>query len=57
MIPLGLQELWKEGLEKKEFVLKLCGAGGGGLLLGLKAPTANNLVCQFPTISLEAGEN
>ena len=34
MIPLGFEEIWEKGLEGKTFLLKLCGAGGGGLLLG-----------------------
>lgn len=35
MIPQLYQETWKRGLEKEEFHLKLCGAGGGGFLLGI----------------------
>lgn len=35
MIPTLYQKLWKEGVESKEFSLKLCGAGGGGFLLGI----------------------
>jgi mevalonate kinase len=34
MIPGDFHELWMEGMEKHEFFLKLCGAGGGGFLLG-----------------------
>ena len=34
MIPDGFKDLWLEGLEKHEFFLKICGAGGGGFLLG-----------------------
>lgn len=34
MIPKGFEELWEEGLESGRFYLKLCGAGGGGFLLG-----------------------
>jgi len=30
MICPSVEELWLEGLESKEFYLKLCGAGGGG---------------------------
>lgn len=26
-------EIWKKGLDKKEFFLKICGAGGGGFML------------------------
>ncbi len=35
MIPRGFEEIWEKGLESKTFLLKLCGAGGGGLLTGL----------------------
>ncbi|RLA64748.1 MAG: mevalonate kinase [Epsilonproteobacteria bacterium] len=35
MIPKTFQELWKKGLKSEEFYLKLCGAGGGGYLLGM----------------------
>lgn len=34
MIPRGFEQLWEEGLETGQFYLKLCGAGGGGFLLG-----------------------
>lgn len=35
MIPESFQALWKEGLTSGNFALKLCGAGGGGFLLGM----------------------
>lgn len=34
MIPPGFFDAWNHGLETGEFYLKLCGAGGGGFLLG-----------------------
>jgi len=34
MIPVDFMNIWQEGLEKHDFFLKLCGAGGGGFLLG-----------------------
>ncbi len=34
MIPAGFEKIWEEGLTTKTCFLKLCGAGGGGLLLG-----------------------
>jgi mevalonate kinase len=34
MIPEDLLPLWEAGLDSGEFALKLCGAGGGGFLLG-----------------------
>ena len=35
MIPDFLVKIWQEGLESNDFYLKLCGAGGGGFMLGL----------------------
>ncbi len=35
MIPKAYLDLWKKGLESEMFYLKLCGAGGGGFLLGI----------------------
>ncbi|MGE3610189.1 MAG: mevalonate kinase [Bacteriovoracaceae bacterium] len=34
MIPTQMRGLWSRGLETNDFILKLCGAGGGGFLLG-----------------------
>ncbi len=34
MIPPGLYDIWKHGLISGAYVLKLCGSGGGGFLLG-----------------------
>lgn len=34
MIPPGIQTIWKHGLESGDFSLKLCGSGGGGMMLG-----------------------
>lgn len=35
MIPTIFQDIWQTGLEGHQFYLKLCGAGGGGFLLGM----------------------
>ncbi len=40
MIPNLYRDLWKNSLEKDDFYLKLCGAGGGGFLMGF-APNFN----------------
>ena len=45
MIPLEVQSIWKQGLDNGDFVLKLCGAGGGGHILGF---SKNN---SFETLS------
>ncbi len=34
MIPKLYHDLWEQGLKEKNFFLKLCGAGGGGFILG-----------------------
>jgi mevalonate kinase len=34
MILPDYQSIWKDGIESEDFHLKLCGAGGGGFLLG-----------------------
>lgn len=34
MIPQGIQAIWKHGLDSGGFSLKLCGSGGGGMMLG-----------------------
>lgn len=34
MIPPSFLEIWKIGLKNKYFKLKICGAGGGGFILG-----------------------
>lgn len=35
MIPPNFQPLWKDGLKSEDYYLKLCGAGGGGFLMGV----------------------
>lgn len=35
MIPKLYRELWSEGLNSNAYSLKLCGAGGGGFLMGI----------------------
>ncbi len=34
MIPFNMRPLWEKGIECDNFRLKLCGAGGGGFMLG-----------------------
>ena len=34
MIPTQMRSLWLKGLESGDYILKLCGAGGGGFILG-----------------------
>jgi mevalonate kinase len=34
MIPVDQHKLWTKGLDSGDYILKLCGAGGGGFILG-----------------------
>lgn len=35
MIPSDFKKIWRNGLENHNYKLKLCGAGGGGFILGI----------------------
>jgi len=35
MIPKLYKEMWEDGIETGDYYLKLCGAGGGGFILGI----------------------
>lgn len=35
MIPKGFKNLWKKGISSEDFILKPCGSGGGGFILGI----------------------
>jgi len=35
MIPKLFMDIWKDGLKSEDYYLKLCGAGGGGFILGM----------------------
>ena len=43
MIPKEFLDTWSQGLETGKFCLKLCGAGGGGMILGLLADPSENI--------------
>lgn len=34
MVPKGFESIWKNGHENNDYYLKLCGSGGGGMILG-----------------------
>jgi len=40
-IPSQFREVWKEGLRNNEYHLKICGAGGGGFIIGFAREDAN----------------
>lgn len=50
MIPDNFKAIWQLGLETGEFALKLCGAGGGGFLLGYSLTMPNTLPLSDYTI-------
>ena len=35
MIPKLYRKVWQEGIDGGDYSLKLCGAGGGGFLMGI----------------------
>ncbi len=41
MIPASIKEIWKKGLETSNYYLKLCGSGGGGMMLGFSSNLVN----------------
>lgn len=54
MIPKGFEKIWKESLEHQQFTLKLCGAGGGGFLLGFTKDwkTTSQLLSEIEIIKI-----
>jgi mevalonate kinase len=56
MIPTQMRGAWTRGIESGDYVLKLCGAGGGGFLLGhtekLSAHEIRQLFSGFETRTL-----
>ncbi len=49
MIPKLYREIWREGLASDQYYLKLCGAGGGGFLMGMAKDfkTVSNLLSNY----------
>ena len=53
MIPEQIIPVWEKGLESDLYFLKLCGAGGGGVMLGLnRSSEIPDELNGFPTIAL-----
>tara|TARA_B100000886_G_scaffold164321_1_gene112078 strand:+ start:5469 stop:6380 length:912 start_codon:yes stop_codon:yes gene_type:complete len=52
MIPINYKNLWMDGIEKKDYYLKLCGSGGGGFLIGLTTDL-DKVQKLFPTKKIE----
>ena len=53
MIPINYKNLWMDGIEKKDYYLKLCGSGGGGFLIGFTTDL-DKVQKLFPTKKIEA---
>ncbi len=41
MIPDQMKPLWRNGIENEAYYLKLCGSGGGGMMLGFTSDLSN----------------
>jgi len=53
MIPEHLKALWSQGLDSGDYILKLCGAGGGGYILGYAPDRAStNLDQKFENFQI-----
>ncbi|UCG28808.1 MAG: hypothetical protein JSV24_05465 [Bacteroidales bacterium] len=52
MIPDNFVDLWKSGIESKDYLLKLLGSGGGGFLMGF-TEDYTNVKRQFSKMALE----
>jgi len=52
MIPKTLQGFWEKSIDRQDFVLKICGAGGGGFVLGFarNVETAQALARKFQIV-------
>lgn len=53
-IPEAVRPFWREGLETAQYSMKLCGAGGGGFLLGYgTAGITAKLAREYPVVALD----
>ncbi len=43
MIPNHIEHIWKQGLQTDNYYLKLCGSGGGGMMLGFTTDIHNTV--------------
>jgi mevalonate kinase len=52
MIPATVRDFWQKNLDNEGFTLKICGAGGGGFMLGFakKRETASRLESEFRVV-------
>lgn len=53
MIPNEFREIWLDGLGGNDYKLKLCGAGGGGFILGI-TKNFSDLQTRYPLYHLQA---
>lgn len=52
MIPTSCQFVWERGCRDNNYYLKLCGAGGGGFLLGISTAALSELQAEFNPFTL-----
>jgi len=54
MIPFEFRAVWQYGFESKAYALKLCGSGGGGMILGFAKDiiSANELIKESTGLSI-----
>lgn len=59
MVPATLRQLWEKSLSESAFKLKICGAGGGGFMLGFarNQQTAEELKANFSMILVNEGNS
>ena len=57
MIPAMFRPLWRDALKSDTFKLKICGAGGGGFLLGISRdiePESHEVLKHYQTIKISS---
>ncbi len=47
LIPDSIKPLFEEGIESKKFVMKLCGAGGGGYFIRINSPESTSISTDY----------
>jgi mevalonate kinase len=54
MIQQSVKKIWQQGLESGKFILKLCGSGGGGMVIGLTRDfeKVKNELEKFPVMEI-----
>ncbi len=55
LIPKGFESIWRQGQENDDYYLKLCGSGGGGMILGFTRQweKAKNILNGHPVYAVQ----